>query len=340
MAIESPGGKRHALVTGGSGFLGGHVCERLLGEGARVTCLDDLSSGRAENVEGFRARPGFRFIEGDVRRDIPVQAYTEIWNLASPASPPRYQENPVETLMINVVGTKAVLDVALACGARVLQASTSEVYGDPDVHPQVEAYRGSVNTTGPRACYDEGKRAAEALCFDYRRMYGLDIRVARIFNTYGPRMDPLDGRVVTNFIVAALQGRPLELNGGGRQTRSFCYCEDLVEGLSRLMRHPRVDQPVNIGNPHEVTIADLARHVVDLLGIEARFADSAMPADDPGRRCPDISWAVANLGWTPAVPLREGLARTIAHFAASGIPAARATPLSDAVRPTGDAARA
>ena len=315
MGLRPSGRDRHALVTGGSGFLGSHVCARLLDEGAQVTCLDNLSSGRIGNVDALVGRPGFRFVEGDVRSDIPKLAYTEIWNLASPASPTRYQQDPVETLMINVVGAKAVLDVALSCGARVLQASTSEVYGDPEVHPQVESYRGSVSTTGPRACYDEGKRAAEALCFDYRRLHGLDVRVARIFNTYGPRMDPLDGRVVTNFIIAALEGRPLELNGGGRQTRSFCYCEDLVEGLSRLMRHSSVDQPVNIGNPQEVTVEDLARQVAGLLGVEARFAVTDMPVDDPRQRCPDIGWARANLGWQPAVPLPEGLARTIAYFA-------------------------
>ncbi|MFN3549394.1 MAG: UDP-glucuronic acid decarboxylase family protein [Mesorhizobium sp.] len=318
MNLRLSGRDRHALVTGGGGFLGSHVCERLLADGAQVTCLDDLSSGSIDNLEGFLGRPEFRFVKGDVRSDIPRLAYTEIWNLASPASPPRYQTDPVGTLMINVVGTKAVLDVALACGARVLQASTSEVYGDPEVHPQVESYNGSVNTTGPRACYDEGKRAAEALCFDYRRLHGLDVRVARIFNTYGPRMDPLDGRVVTNFIVSGLSGRPLELKGGGRQTRSFCYCEDLVEGLARLMRHPSVDQPVNIGNPHEVTVEELARQISELLGVEARFAVTDMPADDPRQRCPDIGWARANLGWQPSVSLREGLERTIAYFRERG----------------------
>jgi UDP-glucuronate decarboxylase len=310
--LESDG--RRVLVAGGAGFLGSHVCDRLIQDGAIVYCLDDLSSGRRANIAHHSASNRFRFIQGDVRTDLPNESFDEIWNLASPASPPRYQIDPVDTLMINVVGMKAILDLARQCGARVFQASTSEIYGDPEVHPQVETYRGCVNTVGPRACYDEGKRAAETLCFDYRRMYGLDVRVARIFNTYGPRMDPKDGRVVSNFVVNALAGRPLELYGGGVQTRSFCYRDDLVEGFFRLMRHPDASGPVNIGNPGEFTIRELADIVLEMTGSRSTVVDRPMPVDDPKQRRPDIRLANELLGWEPKIALREGLDRTIAYF--------------------------
>lgn len=306
---------RHAVVTGGAGFLGSFVCERLLEEGYRVTCVDSLLTGRLANLQGIIDLPNFQFINGDVRHDLPSDRCDEIWNLASPASPPIYQRDPIDTLLVNVNGTDAVLQKALRDRAIVFQASTSEVYGDPDISPQDEAYRGNVNTTGPRACYDEGKRAAEALCFDYTRKFNVDVRVARIFNTYGPRMDPLDGRVVSNFVVNALKGFPLELYGGGQQTRSFCYVSDLVDGFFALMRHPnRVGFPVNIGNPTEFTIRQLGDLVLELTGSSSSFVTKPMPDDDPKQRRPDILRASTLLGWTPQVPLREGLTKMIAHF--------------------------
>ena len=323
MSQTAPDRRRSVLVTGGAGFLGSHVCERLVREGAAVTCLDNLLTGRVENISHLMANGDFTFFEGDVRTDIPNRRYDEIWNLACPASPPQYQADPVGTLLINVVGMKAVLDKAVEDGARVFQASTSEVYGDPEVHPQPESYKGSVNTIGPRACYDEGKRAAETLCFDYHRQHGVEIRVARIFNTYGPKMDPKDGRVVSNFIVNALGGKPLHTYGGGHQTRSFCYCDDLVEGFFRLMRHPTATGPINLGNPGEFTILELARIVLDMTGSKSEIIDAPMPADDPKMRRPDISLAKEVLDWTPSVDLRAGLARTIAYFAGQPVGAGR-----------------
>lgn len=303
------------LVTGGAGFLGSAVCDRLIAEGAQVVCVDNLLTGRRKNIEHLIASNRFTFIEGDVRTDLPEGPFAEIWNLASPASPPQYQADPVGTLLINVNGMHNVLELARRCGARVFQASTSEVYGDPEVHPQTESYKGSVNTIGPRACYDEGKRAAETLCFDYHRTYGVEIRVVRIFNTYGPRMDPKDGRVVSNFVVNALAGKQLELYGGGVQTRSFCYRDDLVEGFFRLMNHPTLTGPVNIGNPNEFTIRELADLVLEMTGSTSGLIDKPLPADDPKQRRPDISQAREMLGWEPKIQLREGLERTIAHFA-------------------------
>lgn len=306
---------RKALVTGGAGFLGSHVCDRLIEEGMRVVCLDNLLTGRRANIKHLLPLESFEFVRGDVRTDLPADRFDEIWNLACPASPPQYQADPVGTLMINVLGMKAVLDIAVDCGARVFQASTSEIYGDPEIHPQDESYRGAVNPIGPRSCYDEGKRAAETLCFDYQRKFGVEIRVARIFNTYGPRMDPVDGRVVSNFIVNALSGKPLELYGGGRQTRSFCYRDDLVEGLFRLMRHPTESGPINIGNPDEMTIGQLAEIILAMTGSQSEVIDRPMPADDPKQRQPDIALAQKILGWQPKVGLREGLEKTIAYFA-------------------------
>jgi UDP-glucuronate decarboxylase len=305
-----------ALVTGGAGFLGSHLCEHLLAERKQVYCLDNLLTGRIENVSHLRQRPDFHFIEADVCDPWPDLQVSEIWNLACPASPPRYQADPVHTMMTSVLGVRNGLELARKTGARFFQASTSEVYGDPEVHPQHEGYLGAVNTIGPRACYDEGKRAAETLCFDYARQYGVEIKVVRIFNTYGPRMDPQDGRVVSNFIVRALQDQPLELYGDGLQTRSFCYVDDLLDGFLRLMRSPTsVTGPVNIGNPVEFTVRELAEMVLEMTDSSASLAITAAVQDDPKQRKPDIGQAEQLLGWSPRIPLREGLARTIAHFA-------------------------
>ncbi len=315
MSAHRQRGSGRVLVTGGAGFLGSHVCDRLIGEGRQVVCFDNYLTGSGSNVAHHRGDKRFSVIEGDVRTALPEGDFDEIWNLASPASPPQYQADPVGTMMINVVGMQRVLELARTCGARVFQASTSEVYGDPEVHPQVETYRGAVNPIGPRACYDEGKRAAETLCFDYHRAHGVDIRVVRIFNTYGPRMDPKDGRVVSNFIVNALKGRPLELYGGGRQTRSFCYRDDLVDGFFKLMRHDSCIGPVNIGNPNEFTVRELADIVIEMTGSRSGVIDRPMPADDPRQRRPDITLARETLHWQPKIELREGLERTIAYFA-------------------------
>lgn len=307
---------RKVLVTGGAGFLGSHLCLRLLNEGLHVTCLDNLQTGRKKNLAALLENSRFTFIEADIRDALPEGDFCEIWNLACPASPPHYQRDPVGTMMINVVGTKNVLDLARKCGARVFQASTSEVYGDPEVHPQTEFYRGAVNCTGPRACYDEGKRAAETLCFDYHRNYGVEIKVVRIFNTYGPNMDPRDGRVVSNFIVSALKGEPLELYGGGTQTRSFCYMDDLIDGFFCLMRSaPTITGPVNIGNPGEFTVRELAEIVIEMTGSSSIIKDTPRPIDDPLQRRPDISLAKELFGWAPKVSLRDGLERTIPYFA-------------------------
>jgi UDP-glucuronate decarboxylase len=315
----SSSGKR-IVVTGGAGFLGNHVCERLLAEGHEVVCVDNLLTGRKGNISACAESPRFSFLEGDIRTvkiDGPVH---ELWNLACPASPPQYQADPIGTLLINVAGTARMLELARVNGAKFFQASTSEIYGDPEVHPQVESYRGSVSTTGPRACYDEGKRAAETLCYDYRRMHGLDVRVVRIFNTYGPFMDPKDGRVVSNFIVNALAGKPLELYGGGEQTRAFCYRDDLVEGFFRLMRRPSaLEGPVNIGNPGEFTIKELAELVLKMTNSRSKLIYKPLPQDDPKQRRPDISIAKRELGWEPKIDLRRGLELTIQAFRSAGV---------------------
>jgi len=312
--------RTNVLVTGGAGFLGSYVCERLLEEGHHVTCLDNLLTGRLVNIEHLMAREDFTFIEGDIRTDVPQDPVHEVWNLASPASPPQYMADPIGTLLVNVNGTANLLELAHKHGARFFQASTSEVYGDPEVHPQPEDYKGTVNTFGPRACYDEGKRSAETLCYIYRERYGLDARIVRIFNTYGPRMDPKDGRVVSNFIVNALKGQPLELYGGGIQTRSFCYCTDLIDGFFKLMRLDKpLDGPVNIGNPGEFTIRELAEKVLAKVGTDAEMIEKPMPQDDPKQRCPEISKAKAELGWEPKIALDEGLDRTIEYFARNSV---------------------
>jgi UDP-glucuronate decarboxylase len=303
------------MVTGGAGFLGSHVCDRLIAEGAHVICVDNLMTGRRSNVAHLASSSRFVLIEADVAAMLPQIDVSEIWNLACPASPPSYQLDPVHTMLTNVMGMKNCLDLGRRTGARVFQASTSEIYGDPEVHPQVESYRGQVNSTGPRACYDEGKRAAETLCFDYQRTYGVDVRVARIFNTYGPRMDPLDGRVVSNFIVKALRGEPLELYGDGAQTRSFCYVSDLIEGFFSLMRaSSALAGPVNIGNPGEFTMRELAELVVLMTGSSSTIVTRPLPVDDPKQRRPNIGMAHERLRWKPEIPLKEGLCATISYF--------------------------
>ena len=303
---------QRVLVTGGAGFLGSHLCDRLLQSGRHVIALDNLSTGRIGNLQHLQGRPRFEFHCRDVMDPSSFEV-DAIFNLASPASPPCYQLDPVGTTLTNVVGTWRMLELARRCGARLLQASTSEIYGDPEVHPQPEDYRGNVSTTGPRACYDEGKRCAETLCFDYARQHGLAVRVARIFNTYGPRMLPGDGRVVSNFIVQALRGEEVTLYGDGQQSRCFCYVDDTVDGLVRLMASD-ADEPVNLGNPHEITMRELADTVLRFTASASRLVHRPLPLDDPRRRCPDIRRAVDQLGWTPRISLDEGLRRTIAHF--------------------------
>ncbi len=308
--------RRRVLVTGGAGFLGSHLCERLLAEGADVLCVDNFFTGARENIAHLLGDPRFEMMRHDVTFPLFVEV-DEIFNLACPASPIHYQHNPVQTVKTSVHGAINMLGLAKRTGAKILQASTSEVYGDPVVHPQTEDYRGNVNPIGPRSCYDEGKRCAETLFFDYHRQHGVNIRVARIFNTYGPRMHPNDGRVVSNFIVQALRGLPITLYGGGMQTRSFCYVDDLIEGLVRLMDAPdHLAGPVNLGNPEEFSIRALADIVAEMTGTRAGHVTRALPADDPVQRCPDISRAQRLLDWHPRVPLREGLGRTIRHFTA------------------------
>jgi len=301
------------LVTGAAGFLGSHLCDRLLERGHRVVGLDNLCSGTRDNLAHLQAHPRFRFVEQNVTAPCPLQV-DRIYNLACPASPPHYQQDPVGTTLTSVLGTWRMLELARHCGARLLQASTSEIYGDPAVHPQREDYHGDVNTVGPRACYDEGKRCAETLCFDYLRQHGVAVRVARIFNTYGPRMLPDDGRVVSNFIVQALHGQDITLYGDGCQTRCFCFVDDTVDGLLRLMESDSTG-PVNLGNPHEITMRVLAAEVLALTGSSAQLVYRPLPQDDPRRRCPDIALAQRVLGWSPQVPLAQGLRRTIDDFA-------------------------
>lgn len=307
---------KEVLIAGGAGFLGSHLVRRLLGEGHRVTCLDNFLTGRLENVASLSDHSRFQLIEHDIVEPLVLdRTFDEIYNLACPASPPQYQKDPVHTLMTNVVGSLNLLNVARADNARVFLASTSEVYGDPTVHPQPEEYRGNVNTTGPRACYDEGKRCAETLYFDYARLYGLNIKVARIFNTYGPNMQADDGRAVSNFIVQALQGHDITIFGEGKQTRSFCYVEDLIDGIIRLMESdaPFLG-PVNLGNPSEITIHELADMMVNFTGSSSRIVYKPMPTDDPRQRRPDISLAKDVLGWSPKTDLKAGLKKTISYF--------------------------
>ena len=302
------------LVTGGAGFLGSHLSERLLADGHEVVCADNFFTGSKKNVQHLRDNPNFELI----RHDITFPLYLEvdaIYNLASPASPIHYQKDPVQTTKTNVLGSINMLGLAKRLSIPIFQASTSEVYGDPEVHPQPESYWGHVNTVGPRACYDEGKRAAETLFFDYHRQHGLNIRVARIFNTYGPRMAVDDGRVVTNFIMQALRGEPITIYGDGTQTRSFCYVSDLIEGFVRLMNNDKgLTGPMNLGNPNEMTMFELADQVIALTGSKSELIMEPLPQDDPKQRKPDISFAKRELGWEPQVQLVEGLTRTIEYL--------------------------
>jgi UDP-glucuronate decarboxylase len=317
ITARQPNGSRTALVAGGAGFLGSYLCERLVGEGWRVICIDNMQTGTHENLRALLRDSRFSLIESDITGKLPTRMQVQrIYNLACPASPRHYQKDPVHTLMTNVIGMRNLLELARQRGARVLQASTSEVYGDPDRHPQHEIYLGNVNPIGIRACYDEGKRAAETLCFDYLRRHRTDVRVARIFNTYGPRMRVDDGRIVSNLVVQALAGAALTIYGTGEQTRSFCYVPDLIDGLARLMDIScNPEMPLNIGNPDEYTINDLAALIAELTGSGSRIVYEPLPEDDPHCRCPDISRAQQILGWAPRTPTRVGLSATIAWFA-------------------------
>lgn len=303
---------KRVLVTGGAGFLGSHLCDRLIEAGDEVICLDNYFTGRRQNVAHLLDHPRFELLRHDIIDPIKLEV-DEIYNFACPASPIHYQHNAIKTLKTSVMGAINMLGLAKRTGARILQASTSEVYGDPQVHPQPESYWGHVNPVGIRSCYDEGKRCAETLFEDYRRQNGVDTRIVRIFNTYGPRMNPADGRVVSNFIVQALKGEPLTIYGDGTQTRSFCYRDDLVEGIMRLMASD-VPTPVNIGNPHEFTMIELAENVLELSGSSSELINLPLPSDDPRQRQPDITLARETLGWKPQVGLREGLQRTITAF--------------------------
>ncbi len=303
------------LVTGGAGFIGSHLCERLLGEGHEVLCLDNFFTGCKKNVAALCANPSFELIRHDITEPILLEV-DRIYNLACPASPIHYQYNPVKTIKTSVMGTINMLGLAKRVKARILQASTSEVYGDPQVHPQTEEYWGNVNPIGIRSCYDEGKRVAETLMMDYHRQNGVDIRIVRIFNTYGPRMAVNDGRVVSNLIVQSLRGEDLTVYGDGGQTRSFCYVDDLVEGLVRMMECEGFTGPVNLGNPAETTILEFARRIAELTGSKGKIVFNPLPADDPKQRQPDISRARERLGWEPKVPLETGLKSTIGYFAA------------------------
>ncbi len=301
------------LITGGAGFLGSHLCDRLIEQGHEIICLDNFFTGRKANIQHLVGNPHFELVRHDVIDPFKFEV-DRIYNLACPASPPHYQYNPIKTMKTSVLGAINCLGLAKRVKARVFQASTSEVYGDPNVHPQPEAYWGHVNPIGLRSCYDEGKRAAETLFFDYHRENGVDIRVIRIFNTYGPRMLPDDGRVVSNFIVQALQGNDLTVYGEGSQTRSFCYVDDLVDGFMRFMEQEKIVGPMNLGNPGEFTMLQLAELVLKKVGGKSRITHLPLPSDDPKQRQPDISLAKETLGWEPKVPLESGIEKTIAYF--------------------------
>jgi UDP-glucuronate decarboxylase len=312
------GDTKRILVTGGAGFIGSHLCERLLAQGHDVLCVDNFFTGRRRNIAHLLGDPHFEVLRHDVTFPLYVEV-DEIYNLACPASPIHYQHDPVQTTKTSVIGAINMLGLAKRLRAKIFQASTSEVYGDPEVHPQPEEYWGRVNPIGFRSCYDEGKRCAETLFFDYHRQHRLGIKVARIFNTYGPRMHPNDGRVVSNLVVQALQGADITLYGDGEQTRSFCYVDDLVDGIIRLMGSgPELTGPINLGNPSEFTIRQLAELVIALTGSPARIVHRPLPPDDPRQRRPDIAKAREQLGWEPTVPVRDGLERTIAYFRALG----------------------
>lgn len=306
--------RQRILVTGGAGFLGSHLIDRLLDRGDEVLCVDNLFTGDKSNLDHLTGHPRFEFMRHDITFPLYVEV-DQIYNLACPASPIHYQFDPVQTTKVSVIGAINMLGLAKRVKARIMQASTSEIYGDPTVHPQPESYWGNVNTIGPRACYDEGKRCAETLFFDYYRQHKLDIKVVRIFNTYGPRMHPNDGRVVSNFIIQALQGQPITIYGDGQQTRSFCFVDDLVEGFLRMMdTGSDFPGPVNLGNPNEFTIKELAEEVLDLTGSNSQLVNKPLPQDDPRQRQPDISLAREKLGWEPRTQLRAGLIKTVEYF--------------------------
>jgi UDP-glucuronate decarboxylase len=312
--MKSYDGRKRLLVTGGAGFLGSHLIDRMLARGDEVVCVDNFFTGSKRNIEHLHGHPYFELIRHDVTFPLYVEV-DEIWNLACPASPIHYQHDPVQTTKTSVHGAINMLGLAKRLRCPIFQASTSEVYGDPAVHPQVEGYWGNVNPIGPRSCYDEGKRCAETLFFDYQRQHGLEIKVARIFNTYGPRMHPNDGRVVSNFIVQALQRKPITIYGEGQQTRSFCYVDDLIDGFLGLMdTPPGFTGPMNLGNPNEFTIRELAEQVIEMTGTGSSLVFQPLPADDPMQRQPDISLARSELGWEPKVQLQEGLRKTIEYF--------------------------
>lgn len=303
------------LITGGAGFIGSHLCKKLLGQGHKVICLDNLLTGGKKNIEPFFTDKNFKFIEHDIIEPFFIdEKIDQIYNLACPASPVHYQLNAIRTIKANTIGIINMLGLAKAHGARILQASTSEVYGDPSEHPQKENYFGNVNPIGPRACYDEGKRVAETLFFDYGRKYNLEIRVARIFNTYGPNMSKNDGRVISNFITQTLEGRDITIYGDGSQTRSFCYVSDLVDGLEKLINKENFSGPVNLGNPLELTIKEIAEKIISLAGSKSRLVYKSLPQDDPKKRRPDISLAKEKLNWLPEVKLDDGLRQTIEYF--------------------------
>jgi len=307
-------GDKTALVTGGAGFLGSHLCDQLIANGYTVLCVDNFFTGSKANISGLLAHPRFELLRHDVTFPLYVEV-DEIYNLACPASPIHYQHDPVQTTKTSVHGAINMLGLAKRLRCPILQASTSEVYGDPAIHPQTEDYWGNVNPVGPRSCYDEGKRCAETLFFDYHRQHKLEIKVARIFNTYGPRMHPNDGRVVSNFVLQALKGEEITIFGSGGQTRSFCYVDDLIEGLLRLMKSPAaISGPINLGNPAEFSMLELAELTIELTGSKSKLSFQPLPQDDPKRRKPEITLAAKHLGWRPIVPLREGLERTIRYF--------------------------
>lgn len=300
------------LITGGAGFLGSNLCEKLLNQGNKVICLDNLYTGKEKNIHHLLNNPNFEFIIHDVINPIDIKV-DEIYNLACPASPPFYQAQPIETTKTCVYGAINMLELAKKNNAKILQASTSEVYGEPEIHPQPENYRGNVNPIGIRSCYDEGKRAAESLFFDYHRIYNVNIKIIRIFNTYGPKMNPDDGRVVSNFIVQALNNQPITIYGDGNQTRSFCYVDDLLNGMVKLM-NSNITGPINIGNPGEFTMLELAEKIINLTNSKSQLIFKPLPGDDPTRRKPDISLAKKELNWEPTINLEEGLKRTIEYF--------------------------